>query len=433
MNKKQPRILVITVASWNSKVGSNTWTSLLENYDSENIANICIRDEIPDNKICSRYFSISENKVIKSILNRNLKTGKEVLPEISQDNSGDLIAHNERYQRMQKKRRYSLLIARELVWKFGKWKTPELDAFLDIFKPDVILHSMEGYIHLNRIVEYAIKRTGAKAVGYIWDDNFTYKQSRNIGYKIYRFFQRKSLKRLAKETERFFAISDMTKKEADDFFDIDCVVLTKPLSIEPVVNYGEIEFPIKAVYTGKLASGRDITLSRIVKAAKEINENDIKIKFDVYTSTALSEKIKSVLNCEYCQLHNPVPQAEVLKIQRNSDMMLFVEDIDGKDAKSARLSFSTKITDYLSSGKCIFAVGCCDTAPMQYFINNDAAIIARDDKEIKEKLEMIVNNYDLLVQYAEKASRTAKRNHDSNHIFTTFNNVILSVNPNNNK
>lgn len=115
MIRKQPRILVITVASWNSKVGSNIWASLLENYDNKNIANICIRDEIPDSNVCSRYFNISENRIIKSVFNKNIKTGKEICPQYCEDNVKDLVAHNERYQKMQKKRRYSLLMARELV------------------------------------------------------------------------------------------------------------------------------------------------------------------------------------------------------------------------------------------------------------------------------------------------------------------------------
>ena len=225
------KILVVTVPSWNSKVGANSWASLLEGYAPENIASIYIRDEIPDSKVCSRYFNISENKIIKSVLKRKTKTGRVVVAESSEEeNDKDLQAHLQRYQKMGKKRRYSMLLAREVIWKLGRWKTKELDDFLDDFKPDIILHSMDSYIHLNRIIEYAIKRTGAKAVGYIWDDNFTYKQHRNFGYKVYRFFQRKSLKRLAKKTSEFFAISEMTKEESDSFFGINCHILTKPLS-----------------------------------------------------------------------------------------------------------------------------------------------------------------------------------------------------------
>ena len=72
------RILILTVPSWNSKVGANSFATLLENYDSENVASIFIRDEIPDSNICSRYFCISENKIIKSVLKRKTKTGTEV-------------------------------------------------------------------------------------------------------------------------------------------------------------------------------------------------------------------------------------------------------------------------------------------------------------------------------------------------------------------
>ncbi len=286
---KNFKILVITVASWNSKVGSNTWTSLLKDYDSENIANICIREEIPDSDICSRYFCISENKVLKSILKSNIKTGYEVMPK-SQEENTDLGVHNERYKQMKKKRRYSMLLARELVWKFGKWKTRELDKFLDSFKPDIILHAMEGYIHLNRIIQYAIKHTGAKAVGYIWDDNFTYKQHSDFGYKVYRFFQRMSLKKLASVTQEFFAITPKTKSEADEFFGIDSVLLTKPLNSVPKVSGSKPNNPLQMLYTGNLQIGRDRSLEKISKGLSEVNKDGVKIILDVYTNTYLDDK-----------------------------------------------------------------------------------------------------------------------------------------------
>ena len=34
------KILVFTVTAWNSKVGANTWETLLEQYGSENVANV---------------------------------------------------------------------------------------------------------------------------------------------------------------------------------------------------------------------------------------------------------------------------------------------------------------------------------------------------------------------------------------------------------
>ncbi len=428
------RILVFTVPSWNSRIGSNSWATLLEKYDSSKIANIYIRDDIPNSTVCSRYFNISENKIIKSIFNRKIKTGKEVDPKVTvSSNDTNLDEHNARYQKYTVKRRYSMLMARELVWNFGHWKTKELDEFLDDFKPDIILHSMEGYIHLNRIIQYAIKRTGAKAIGYIWDDNFTYKQYNKLGYKIYRYFQRKSLRRLADKTSDFFAISPFTKKEADEFFGIDCHVLTKPLSKIPTVTEYDVKFPIHMIYTGNLLIGRDRSLVALCDALKEVNKEQKLIELDVYTKTVLPKETLDRIQCEYCCIHAPIPQAEVLQKQNESDILLFLEDMNGEDAKAARLSFSTKITDYLSAGKCIFAIGNRDTSPMQYFIDNDAAIVCDTTEKILLGLKQLVSDVNIMNCYARNACESGKNNHDPEAIRSLLFEVINNVYSNGNE
>lgn len=416
--KEQPKILVFTVGSWNSRVGSNTWSTLLEGYPSDNIANICIRDEYPDSSVCSRYFKISESRIIKSILHRNIKTGEEIGKVEDNKENIDLEEHNIRYQIAKKNRRYSLLLAREVVWKLGKWKTKELNVFLDEFKPDIILHSMEGYIHLNRIIEYAIKRTDAKAIGYFWDDNFTYKQSKNIGHNFYRFFQRKSLKRLVQASSGYFAISPMTKQEADQFFEINSVVLTKPLSCVPEVTDLEMKKPISMIYTGKLIIGRDHTLERLIAIIKESFVGSFNI--EVYTNTPLSEELQQLSDGFICTIHHSVPQNEVLELQKKSDVMLFLEDIDGKDALTSRLSFSTKTTDYLSTGKCIFALGNTQTAPIQYFKQNNAALVASTDEEIKCCLKKLLNSKAEILKIVKNAVSCARQNHDPKIVKSNF-------------
>lgn len=421
------RILIFTMTSWNSKVGANTWETLLSNYKSSQIANIYLRDEIPDSKVCSQYFCISENRVLKSILNRKLKTGIKV---VACENAGfynkDLEEHNKRYEKARRKRRVSLLLARELCWKIGKWKTRELNIFLDEFKPNIILHSMDGYIHMNRIVRYAIKRTGAKAVGYIMDDNFTYKQSKKLGYKIYRFFQRKSLKKLAKQTNTFFAITPKTKEEADNFFGIDCTVLSKPLNATPVVSkYQQTSGPMRMLYTGNLLIGREKSLQKIANALKVLNAKQTKIVLDVYTQTQLSDQYLQETQNDFCKIYPAISQQEVLQLQKESHILLFLEDLSEKNL-TARLSFSTKITDYFSAGKCIFAVGNPDLAPMQYFADKKAAIVAYNEDEIKVGLEKLTQ-MDILADYAKNAVECGIEYHGEAYISKTFKDTISKV------
>jgi hypothetical protein len=284
---------------------------------------------------------------------------------------------------------------------------------------------MDGYIHMNRIVDYAIKRTGAKAVGYIWDDNFTYKQSKKIGYKVYRFFQQRSLKRLSKKTDAFFAITEKTKQEADAFFGIDSHILTKPLNSMPVVAYTKLQKPIRLLYTGNLYIGRDKSLLEVVEAVKTFPPNTFYI--DVYANSQLDEAYLSKIDPAICCVHEPIPQERVLQMQKEADILLFLEDIDGPDAQVARLSFSTKLTDYLSSGRCIFAVGNRDTAPMCYLQDHDAAFTACTQAEIIEGLQKIAVSPELVIACAQRAAALGIQNHSKEKIQAVFDGVIANL------
>ena len=155
------------------------------------------------------------------------------------------------------------------------------------------------------------------------------------------------------------------------------------------------------------------------------------VEVNVYTQTVLPVEMLEEVENEYCHVHKPIPQNEALKKQNEADILLFLEDIDGKDAKVARLSFSTKITDYLSTGKCILAIGNIDTAPMQYFLENDAAIICKNEDDILTALENICTKPDIIDKYAQKAILSAKKNHDPECIRSVFDKVILTAVKNN--
>ncbi len=419
------KILILSVSAWNSKVGADTWPTLVSGLNPDNIASISLREEAPDSPNCNNYFVLSENRVLKSIFKKSIKTGRKVERVSTSDNpSADLQEHNLRYQKMSKKRSFWSLMAREAVWKIGKWKSKELDDFLTDFAPDVLLYSMDGYIHFNRICRYAKKKTNAKSIGFFCDDNFTFKQPQRFSSKIFRIFQRHSLKKLARNTDAFWAITDMTKKEADETFDINCAVITKPLNSEPVYKAWQINEPISILYTGNLQIGRDKSLVKVVNALKELNREKTYFTVDVYTKTVLADEILKELKCDFCKIHSPVPKSEVFTLQEKADILLFLEDIDGINSKTARLSFSTKITDYLSSGKSIFAVGRLDTAPMQYFINNDIAIVADTNAEMIAKFKSILDDPNILCEYAKKACECGIKNHKKDDILKIVHNSI---------
>ena len=300
-----------------------------------------------------------------------------------------------------------------MLWYFSAWKSIELTDFLDDFKPDIVVFGMEGYIHFNRICRYIVRYTGAKAIGYFWDDNFTYKQMpHNLGYRFFRFFQRKSLKKLASETDAFWAITEKTKSEADSFFGTECRVLTKPIDFARNETWKQYHphSPIKMLYTGNLLIGRFDVIKDISKALDKINAEKVSIVLDVYSSSYISEDDVKILG-PYVHMRGSVSQDEVLKLQTEADVLLFAEAYRGINAQKARLSFSTKLTDYFHSGKCIFAVGAPDVAPIEYLKRENAAIIASDENEIYDRLLEMSKNPEIISRYGQNAFMCGICNH----------------------
>ena len=426
MNNNSPRVLVSTVGAWSDSVGSNTMSELFREYDKEKLACLYIRADRSNSASCRHYFHIFEGRVIKSIFKRTMATGEEYWLDGLENKSTDLDVEKARYDKYRKKKNWFYLFAREFVWVFGKWKSKELDNFLDQVNPEVLVCPIEGYIHFNRINEYIIKKKHPRVIGFLWDDNFTYRQQPHcLGYKIHRWWLRHGVRRLVSKCETIVALSPKMKEEADQFFGINSVLLTKPIFDQPPFEDYTLKTPIKMLYTGNLYVGRDETLAKIVDGVKEINQFGQKIIIDVYTSTTIKQELKNriqVDNC--CVIHEPIKQNEVLQLQKEADILLFIESLI-HEGGSARLSFSTKITDYFCAGKCIWAVGSNHLSAIDYLEKQDAAICSVTKESIKSTLEKIISNQDLINEYAFKGWQCGHNNHNAITIIQKLTNIII--------
>lgn len=428
MKMDKPRVLVTTVGAWSDKSGSDTMSALMQDYGAENVAALYIRADKSDSRVASRYFHIMEGRVMKSILHPSIQTGEEFRPEdvriseVSEDES----AEENRYSKFKRHRWGIFLFAREFVWKLGHWRSKELDAFLEDYNPEVLVCPIESYIHFNTINDYIIKKCHPKVIGFLWDDNFTYKQSRNISHQLHRVWLRRSVRRMVNNCQTVFALSPKMKEECDKEFGIESQLLTKPIFNQGVFKPYEVGNPIKMLYTGNLFVGRDKTMMVIADALREVNKDGIKVVLDIYTKSELPDKDRALIEIDgVCRLHKPIPQSEVFKLQEDADVLLFAESLDRKKNQGARLSFSTKITDYFRASKCIWAVGSPTLGPIDYLSRMDAAIMSVDDESIKSALQKMVDDSDLIMEYAYKAFECGAKNHKSEIILNTLYNTII--------
>jgi len=418
-----PKVLVVGINPWIDNTGINTLINFFECYDKEKLAHLYTREGLPNTKICDTFFRISESKVVKSVLKRKIRTGEVVY------NTPTETTHTK--DKIYKKKNNSLKnLLREFIWKFGKWKTKALDEFLESFDADVLFFPVYANVFMCRLQNYIAKKTGKPVVLYSSDDNYSYKSISKSPFSVlHRCWLRKQEKKLFKRAEKIMVISPKQKEEYDRLFKKDCVVLTKGVEISDNYKFADVvNDPVKMVYTGKLIIGRGDSLSLIADALEDINREKTKVELDIYTTDVVSESQKLALNKNGCSIKGALTLSEVAQVQSNADVLVFVEGLKRKYKNAARLSFSTKITDYLKSGKCIFAIGDKDIAPMDYFRRYDCAVIAHSKEEVKEKLTHLIQNKNLILEYGKKAYETAKLNHSKEKTNQTLMSVLKELN-----
>jgi len=425
--KKLPKVMAISLSTWKEGSGIHTQTDLFKFWDPEQVAQIYTRSDTPNTPVCNKFFQISENAIIRSVLNRK-PVGREVCNGLAADQKA-LEAEQKLYTQAHKKKSWLMTLAREMVWALGKWKTAALDKFVGDFDADVYFVPIYPVAYMGRLQRYILKKHPKPYVCYLADDNYSYLPcGKNVFAYIHRFFLRKQVKALATNCDAMFTITRIEAEDTDRLFGTNSVVLTKGIDYSQLTfEEKEVHKPVKMVYTGNLLIGRASSLVAISKALKEINKDGTVATLDIYSPTVLNEKTMKWLNENGCTYRGVVPKEQVAEIQRSADVVVFVESLEPRHRFDARLSFSTKLTDYFASGKCIFAIGDENIAPIAYLQENDAAVIATDYSQVQAQLEKLLANPEKINEYGRKAFDCGKRNHERSVVKKTFIDTICQA------
>ncbi len=422
-----PKVLVIDVNAWRDDAGSNTLRDIFKCWDSDRLALIYTSSQLPSTNVCHNYFQISENQVLKSVFHPMMRVGKVVENTLVND-SEDAKVEKERYTKAHKNHSKWMRLAREIVWKLGHWKTKALRQFVEEFNPDIIFVPIFPYAYMGRIQKYVIRLIEKPTVCYLADDNYSYDACQDWIDYVHRFWTRQYVGPLARNSNQMFVIVEKEKEDTDERFGTDSVILTKSVDFTGrSYKHQKVSYPLRFVYTGSLAIGRDKTMALVADAINEINKDGIKARLEIYSQTVPGDKIMVRINTGESHYCGTVSHQKIQGIIEDADVVVFAESLDGKESNAAKLSFSTKITDYISNGKCVLAIGKEDIAPMDYFQRHDSALVAHTDEQVLWQVNRIVNTPGLIDEYGEKAFNCAMANHDKSMMTEKFVDTMLKA------
>lgn len=406
------RILVITDVLWRNDNGvGNSYSNIFTDMPEVEIANICCQEGTSYNTVSKKCFQISEGILIRNIRNKANPAGKIEARREQHDESNN---NGSNFMRALRRSRLQVLFwARNCIWKVGRWKSPELRAFVDEFSPDLVFAQLQDKMYLNSLAAYVADYTNKPLVVYAWDDVYSLKQfSLSPLWWIDRLFQRRSIRNLIRRCSILYTISNEQKEEYHKTLGVRTELLYKGKFFDKKPEIESEANPIQMIYTGNLYSGRFGTIASLCEELDQINKNGKKIELQIYSGTDLTEKQKNQLNkYEGVYFNGKVTESEVERLQNKADVLLHIEPFSLKGSLLCRLSFSTKLVDYFYKGKCIFAVGSSRCSAMKYLERNDAAIIATSLEDAKKNLVNLSTQPELMKVYATKAWECGYKNH----------------------
>ncbi|WP_203332251.1 hypothetical protein [Planococcus beigongshangi] len=419
-----PNVLIISDATWsnNNNIG-NTYSNLFGDWPEEKISIIYTRGDLPENDVCTQYFQISENRLIKNIFDRKIKTGQKLTGNFSGDIDVKLLKDQESGKKMYdffKSFRLNIFLnARNLLWKFSNWKSKELDDFLENVNPDVIFLLGSPETYLNNLQRYVIKKTDREAAIYFVDDIYSMKRfSLSPFFWINKLKARINIRKTIKLCNLMYTIVPKQKNEYEKNFHIKSKLLNKGAKFEKQFPLKEVlSTPLEMVFTGNIYAGRWETLSEIGSVLDGLNKNHLTAVLKIYSQNKLDNKMKKAFDShKSIKFMGGVHVSEIKEIQKKADILVHVESLKLNEKLLTRLSFSTKLVDYFERGRCIFAVGWDESASMEYLKYNDAAVTASSISEMKYKLKDLLTSPDRIKEYSDKSYKCGYENHKITNI-----------------
>lgn len=410
------RILILSDEPWNDKLnGSNVFTNWFRGFSAE-FASVYCSPGLPDNEACSAYFQITDKMMAKSILGGAgagrafTLTQAETAPPEQEDRA--------LYAKLKAITTEPLRLVREWLWLLGRYDTAALQAFLDDFAPDVVFSVRMGTMKLLRLERIVHAMTDAPFFAFVGDDEYSLHQfSLSPTFWLRRFGIRRSLRRNVKFYQKYYC---MTLEQAEYYkriFPCEIGMLNKCGDFTREIPNHANHSPIVLMYAGKLYCNRWKVLRTIADTLRELNREEKQFELRIYTRDKITPAQDRALNDGISsRIMGAAAPEELPQRYAQSDLALHVESSDLKNRLATRLSFSTKLMDCMESGCAVLAYCWSGQAGYRHLERTESGFCVSDASSLRETLQAIAANPQLLNDYAARAKRVGLEYHNREKI-----------------
>lgn len=413
------RVLVISNNALSNKLNNGlTINSIIKSMGVQEVFQIYVNNEIPDCFCEGHFYQISDISVLKCIFGRK-RSGKIVeLNEIKSEIVSSKVHFTAKPSELKR-------IAREMIWRPHKWKNEKFQNWLNIVNPDFIFFVAGDFLGLYDVYEYVNEQfRNTKKIIYITDDYLSKRSS--FLFNIRRTFVEKKFKKNVAVVDVFCTISEKMRKEYLERYGFESIVISNiSENLQSQKSNKKNTDDIVFLYAGGMHYGRGSVLLEIAKSLLKYPNTKLVI-YTSYNKLTLREK-NDFLFYNNVELNDSISREQLIGKYKDADILVFVESFEPQNVECTRLSFSTKITEYLSLGKMIFGVGPKSSGSIEYL--QDCCLVCNEINSISRYMDILLDDKQR-EKYGILAHRKYECHHSSKVIEKKVSEIVNGLNAN---
>lgn len=411
-----PRVLFVSVNPFSSSSNNGkTFASFFEGYPSSHLAQLYFHRESPSNPVCSNYYRITDEEILQNVLVPWRIAGERANVTTAEVQATTLA-------RASLKRSWTARLLRQLVWLMVPIDNNRtVLRWLDEFSPEVVFFCGGDAAALYRKISAVADRYDAGLVYYATDDYVLPIRTRNISAKLLRGWTRRVFRSIAARAALVLVVGEKMAETYLAAYGIRATPIMNMVQVperQPEPRPRELRDPLKLLYAGSFHSNRWRVLADVVRSIQELRSKGVAVELRIFGPEPAPEERDAMHQPPAATYLGLKPPSELVEEIAGSDVLLHVESDDPESIAVTRLSISTKIPEYLASGRPILAVGPPDVASIAYLRDANAALVTdpHDVGRLRRALEEFATDSELSAGYAQRGWELARASHDGSRI-----------------
>ncbi len=406
-----------------------TFLGLFSEFASEELCQFYIYPSIPDTDKCHSYFRVTDKDILKSYY--KLRTPGEEIPPCAHQHELYENPADEALYRSPKNKKPSRMLARDMMWRFSRWNSKKLNAWLDREQPTCIFVAPGPYRFIYDVALRIAKKRNLPIITYICDDYYFVKKPTGLLERHRVKKLQKKIRQLMAKTSHIVTICDELKNAYSNEFHKPATTVMTPANALYTDFLSHREPPRTITYMGNIQCNRYRSLAEIGKALDALNEaKKTNYALHIYTSEKDEAILSHFSDIRAVKLCGFVTGEEFLKVFRGAELLLHTEAFDEQSIDLVKHSVSTKIADSLASGIPFLAYGPAEVSSMKHLLRHGCALCATSPAQLPQMLETAFEDAGARERAVSAALKVAKEYHDLQKTGKHFYEIIRSSHEN---